>query len=213
MAPMFGLFTCGFMLPFVKSKHALIGACAWLLSLIWIVFRAQADIAMGILQFETKEMSIEGCTYDFDNSSSILGALDKITALLGEAKPLHHISYLYYMPLGTFITIAVAVIASFFLKSDDPEEVDLKLLAPFLRNWYRTKYQCTKKNVPVELGQYNEKTYKFDRVDTNWMKTWWKQHFLPSVYSLFYFLMYFISFIKYFSGKLIKNAHDIDEKI
>lgn len=146
------------MLPFVKSKHVLIGACTGLLTLVWVVIRAQADIATGVLTFETKETSVEGCAYNF--SVSDVTALGNISVHTNESKPLHHISYLYYTPLGTLITIGVAVLSTFVVKSDDAERVDPQLLASFVRKWY-----VAKDDVKVKIDDC-EQIYEFEKVET-----------------------------------------------
>lgn len=152
----------GLMLPFVKSKHALIGACTGMGTLIWIVIRAQTDIALGVLQFETKKTSTEGCSYFF-NSTMTDNSFTNESLPVDTAKPFHHISYMYYMPLGTMITIVVSVLASLVLHSDDPEEVEPQLLASFVRKWYAPKQEEIRLE---ENGNYFEKVYEFEKAET-----------------------------------------------
>lgn len=56
----------------------------------YIVFKSQVDIALGLINYETKSFTTEGCTYDFvSRNSTIVDSVD-------ESKPLYHMSYLYY---------------------------------------------------------------------------------------------------------------------
>lgn len=157
IGPMFGIFTAGLLLPFVKSKHVLIGAGAGMMTLMWIVLRAQTDIALGVLTFETKETSVEGCLYSFNITAE--SNFNK-TVISDTVKPLHHISYLYYTPLGALITVSVAVLSSYFIKSNDPERVDPQLLATFIRKWYVSKGELEKD------PNFGEKIYEFKNVET-----------------------------------------------
>lgn len=128
---MFGIFTAGLLVPSVKSKHILIGASAGLFTVVWIVLRAQTDIAMGVLTFETKDTSVEGCSYTFNVTDPVVDD-ENTTVFSGYSKPLHHISYLYYVAFGSLVTLGVAVLSTLIVKPDD-ETVDPQLLATFIK--------------------------------------------------------------------------------
>lgn len=57
----------------------------------YVIFRAQTDIALGLMKAPTKPTTTDGCTYDFV-------PLNKTTLVEVEdaGKSLHHMSFLYY---------------------------------------------------------------------------------------------------------------------
>lgn len=130
---LFGVFLIGMFLPWIGKKGTFYGAIIASLVLVYIVVRSQLDIAAGLINLDTKITSTEGCTYNFT-------AVQSLTASSVETeKSFHHISYLYYMPLGATITCISAFILSFFFGFEDPSNVNPKLLAPFIRKYFRPK--------------------------------------------------------------------------
>jgi insulin-like growth factor 2 mRNA-binding protein 1 len=49
----------------IVFQGALIGGVAGLCFMSWVCLGTQAAIAAGEIRFETKPVSVEGCTYDF----------------------------------------------------------------------------------------------------------------------------------------------------
>lgn len=141
---LFGIFSVGMFLPWIGKKATFYGALGASAVIMYIVIRSQLEIAAGLIRFETKVTSVEGCTYNFTTAPQLSAALlsDK------PSKSFHHISYLYYLPLGATVTCVSAFILSFFFGFEDPQNVDPRLLAPFMRKFFEPR---TNDNVVVEM--------------------------------------------------------------
>uniref|UniRef100_A0A1B0CY50 Sodium-coupled monocarboxylate transporter 1 n=1 Tax=Lutzomyia longipalpis TaxID=7200 RepID=A0A1B0CY50_LUTLO len=69
--PLLGIFTIGILLPRINGTSALSGGVFGVLLMSWISLNAQWAIASGSLKFDTKPMSIDGCNYLFNYTSTI----------------------------------------------------------------------------------------------------------------------------------------------
>lgn len=133
----FGVYTIGMFIPWIGKRAAFYGALTASAIMIYIVFRSQLDIARGLIRYDTKITSVEGCQYNF----TIAETTTKAPPIDDFERQFHHISYLYYMPLGALITCMSAFILSFLFGFDDPDNVDSRLLAPFIRKYFNSKIQ------------------------------------------------------------------------
>ncbi|CAD7087198.1 unnamed protein product [Hermetia illucens] len=142
--PLLGIFTMGVMVPWVEGKGAMIGGATGLAIAAWICAKAQAAIAIGELAFQPKPISTTGCSYTFmpTNPMSMLAINVTEPPILepefdsSEFK-FYHISYLWYTLFGCLITIAVSLIASYFIGPNKPSEMNQDLFAPFVRSIIR----------------------------------------------------------------------------
>lgn len=162
LGPLLAIYFVGLFLPWINATCTLVGAVSGLISAMWIVFRAQADIANNVLTFATKPTSTEGCTYSFSNKN-ITTTTNVDDFYESTSKPIHHMSYLYYTLFGAIITVFIACIASFILGKQTSEETDTLLLAPVIRKF--VKNSKTKTNMHVIMSE-NEKTcttYEFEQ--------------------------------------------------
>jgi solute carrier family 5 (sodium-coupled monocarboxylate transporter), member 8/12 len=137
--PMLGVYVVGFTMPWIGKRAALYGAIIGCSSMMFIVFKAQAEIALGHIKFDYKPLSTEGCLYNFtlsENSTSMSTTeatnLDRSTE-----KHIYNVSYLYYTLLGSTIVTVASIILSFIFGFQDASEVDPRLLAPFLRKYIK----------------------------------------------------------------------------
>lgn len=157
--PLMGIFVIGMFMPWLSGRHTIIGSLVALAVGAWVVLRAQADIALGVLTFPVKTTSIEGCTYSFNQT--VTAPLNQ-TLLIdhNESKPLHHMSYLYYTAFGFFITLVIANISCLVIGKQDIKDVDLLLITPLVRKYFKpyTK-QADQLNgdANVPLNSNNEK--------------------------------------------------------
>jgi Na+/proline symporter len=145
LGPMLGIFTMGMFMPWISATSALIGGACGMMSSAYIVLRAQADIASGVLRFPQMPVSVEGCTYHFANVTQVDFDYDGID------KSLHHISYLYYTMAGTLVSCAVGCVASFFVGHNKLKDMNPKLVAPFLRNFYFYNIENVEKDEEEEV--------------------------------------------------------------
>jgi solute carrier family 5 (sodium-coupled monocarboxylate transporter), member 8/12 len=111
-----------------SNISALIGGVLSLSIMSTITIMAQTSIASGELSFETKPVSVEGCTYSFLN-------VTKPHSSTVEHKGIHHMSYLYYTPVGMMLAIIFGNIACLFVGRLNPKDIDPALLAPFIRKY------------------------------------------------------------------------------
>ena len=107
---------------------------------LYVTIRAQAAIRTGELAFTTKPVSVEGCAYEFSRAERNVTVLPDDTT---KGFHLHHISYLYYSAIGASITLIISFIISLFMGLRDPSEIDSKLLAPSIRDYFKgsSKYK------------------------------------------------------------------------
>lgn len=132
---LFGIFTIGMFLPWIGKRATFYGALVGSSVMLYVVFRSQLDMARGLIHNETKVTSVEGCTYNFTISETPITPDDVFE------KQFHHISYLYYLPLGAIITCVSAFLLSFIFGFEDPNNVDSQLLAPFIRKYFNSNIQ------------------------------------------------------------------------
>ncbi|XP_029732697.1 sodium-coupled monocarboxylate transporter 1-like [Aedes albopictus] len=136
--PLLGIFTLGVLIPWATGTGAIIGGTVGLVVMSWICFRAQVAIATGELQFESKPVDTQGCSYHFIPSEPMSMLAINVTAPPQQSVPsepefaLYHISYLWYTLMGALITIVIAVIVSFLVGPNKPDEMDSKLFSPFV---------------------------------------------------------------------------------
>lgn len=133
--PLFGIFAIGIFLPWIGKKATLYGALISAAVIVYVVVRSQLDIASGLIKFETKVTSVEGCIHNFTGLQSQV----QPTNVPELERSFHHISYLYYLPFGAIMTCLLASILSLFFGFEDPQMVDPRLLAPFIRKYFERK--------------------------------------------------------------------------
>ncbi|XP_055375450.1 sodium-coupled monocarboxylate transporter 1-like [Condylostylus longicornis] len=137
--PLFGLFLAGVLMPWINSSSALTGCSFAFILISWICIRSQ--ILEGNSIYIQKPVSITECNYTF-----ILNVNQ--TALIHELKESGNqsISYLWYCPLGAFVTILVANLASIYFGHICRKNWDKRLIASFLWKLIpedRTMENCT----------------------------------------------------------------------
>lgn len=137
--PMLGVYVIGFTIPWIGKRAAFYGAITGCLTMMYIVFKAQTEIALGNMKFEYKPLSVDGCEYNFTVVDD-LSTLDEPTISDdSESKQIYHISYLYYTLMGSTIVVVTSLVLSCIFGFQDPTEVDPRLLAPFLRKFINSK--------------------------------------------------------------------------
>lgn len=129
---LFGVFALGMFAPWIGKRAAFCGVLIGSSVMIYIVIRSQLDINSGVLKYNTKVTSVEGCNYNF-TAPVTQKPVEELST-----KEFHHVSYLYYMPLGALITSMSAFILSFLFGFEDPNKVDQNLLAPFVRKYFHS---------------------------------------------------------------------------
>ncbi|KAL5274149.1 hypothetical protein ACFFRR_000734 [Megaselia abdita] len=133
--PMMMIFFLGICVPWVNSKSMLTGAITGFLLMTWICMKAQFAIYTKEMTFPTKNISVEGCTYDFEYKN--------VTPIYTEPteKGLHHMSFMYYTLAGFLVTGLATILGSFLFGLNDTSIVDKKLIATFVHKFMKpSKY-------------------------------------------------------------------------
>lgn len=145
---MLGVYIVGFTLPWIGKRAVLYGTILGCISTTLLVLKAQAEMARGSFNFGYKEMSVEGCSYNFTTAESNTTMLESSTVFLevDDEKHFYQISYVYYTFFGSLIVVISSCLLSFIFGFQDPNEVDPKLMAPFMRKYFKSKVAQ-----PVEL--------------------------------------------------------------
>lgn len=119
---------------------------------MYIAIRGQAAQASGELVYAIKSTSVEGCSYSFFTENSTM-PLD-----MGLSKPdsfqLHHISFYYYSFLGTLVTIIIGYVVTLLDNDTDPSLVDLNLVAPFLRKYFKSTENNDCDGIKMEVMEH-----------------------------------------------------------
>ncbi|XP_035919646.1 sodium-coupled monocarboxylate transporter 1 [Anopheles stephensi] len=137
--PLLGIFTLGVLIPWANGTGAIVGGSVGLAVMIWVCLKAQIALATGELAFELKPVDTRGCSYHFIATEPMsMLAINATTAPIEttSAEPefaLYHISYLWYTTMGALITIIIAVIVSFIVGANKPDEMNPNLFSPFIQ--------------------------------------------------------------------------------
>lgn len=152
-APLLGIYIIGFLLPWIGKRATLYGGIVAFFVVVYVTTRAQADRAAGLIKYSIKPTSVDGCSYNY--TMNTIASFNESISDLNAPKAFHHLSYLYYLPLGALVTIIAAFILSFCLGFEDYRNIDSRLFAPFLRKYLK----CHSK--VEQLADENEVTFRF----------------------------------------------------
>ncbi|XP_026467597.1 sodium-coupled monocarboxylate transporter 1-like [Ctenocephalides felis] len=161
--PLLGIFTAGMLIHWVNSKGAMTGLFCGLVFMTWLSLNAQAAIASGHIDYETKPLSAEGCDYLFNATSSTEEPIIQERYVF----PLFRISYLWYSPLGAIVTALVACTVSLVTKKNSITAPGL--LAPCVRKRHQIKINANEsKAKDLELTDkmsngHDNKSYDFTK--------------------------------------------------
>ncbi|XP_041834064.1 sodium-coupled monocarboxylate transporter 1 [Melanotaenia boesemani] len=120
--PLLGLFTLGILCPFANSKGALTGLVSGLAVSLWVGIGAQIYPPPHTMS-RPLPLSTDGCNFTTTSSnnwtSTVLPTQQSFTTAIPvhiDVKPVladwYSLSYLYFSPVGTIITIGVGLIVS-----------------------------------------------------------------------------------------------------
>ncbi|XP_049538628.1 sodium-coupled monocarboxylate transporter 1-like isoform X2 [Anopheles darlingi] len=137
LGPLLGLFLMGMLIPWVDSVSAFGGAVSGLVTMAYIVIRAQLAIAAKEMTFPTKPVSVAGCEYDFEFPPAYNATVGLPSpSVHANAKSLHHVSFLFYTFIGAAVTLTIGSLTASILRGQQSNKVDPLLLAPFVRRAY-----------------------------------------------------------------------------
>ncbi|XP_053681280.1 sodium-coupled monocarboxylate transporter 1-like [Anopheles nili] len=154
LGPLLGLFLIGMLLPWVDSSSALYGAISGLITMSYIVIRAQFAVAANEMPIPGKPVSVEGCEYEFEPPAGY--NITTVIPSLPIEKSLHHVSYLFYTFIGAATTVLVGSITATVLRRQQLSKLDPLLIAPFVRKMY----------FPEAIPRTIVTTHSFNKEDT-----------------------------------------------
>uniref|UniRef100_A0A8C5E033 Sodium-coupled monocarboxylate transporter 1-like n=1 Tax=Gouania willdenowi TaxID=441366 RepID=A0A8C5E033_GOUWI len=126
--PLLGLFTLGILCPWANSKGALSGLVSGLVVSLWVGIGAQIYPPPPEMT-RPLPLSTTGCSFNSSNSfnwtslvfptlpvSTITTSLikDGLSCSISVLSPWYSLSYLYFSPLGTLISICIGLLVSVF---------------------------------------------------------------------------------------------------
>jgi hypothetical protein len=114
-----------------------------------VTFKAQVQLATGDMSFEIKPLSVNGCSYQFDNITTT------VAPKVETSKSLHSMSYLYYTGFGAIVTLAVGMLSCLIFGTEDTSKIDPMLLAPFIRKYFTKK--STVNNIECIVHRFDDK--------------------------------------------------------
>ncbi|EDW34022.1 GL21802 [Drosophila persimilis] len=150
--PLMGLFVMGLLIPSINSKSALLGTVVSFFFMAWLCLSAQMAVTSGEMQWETKPVSTDGCTYEFERplvtpANVTIPKAEQAFHLknyfyrpLSFGEEIYHVSFMFYSLIGSAVAVVVAQLAGFFFGRNDPKDVDPDLLSPCIRRFYKTNY-------------------------------------------------------------------------
>lgn len=142
--PLAGVFVIGFLMPSIKGNSTFYAAILSVILTTSLVMKAQ----MEVYKLPTKEMRVDGCVYGNFTVSNIDEKFEP---------KFYQISYLYYTLFGALTSIVFAIIFSIFYGFQNPEEVDRKLVAPFMRRKVKeSNYEKVEKSSLENNNKMNE---------------------------------------------------------
>ncbi|XP_005186212.1 sodium-coupled monocarboxylate transporter 1 [Musca domestica] len=156
--PLLGIFTIGVFMPWINGNSALLGGIVGVVGMSWISLKAQWAVASGAMVYETKPLTVEHCTYQFDTSVLVSAANTTLSeAAKEEILPLYRISYMWYTCLGALLTMGIAVLWHFIFGGNDPKTIDHSLLSPCIRKYFQSEdNHLQTKNLQIDIPLKNK---------------------------------------------------------
>lgn len=148
--PMLGIYIIGLTLPWIGKKATFYGALTGCGTMIAFISKVQTEIAMGNMKYPTKPVSVEGCTYEF---TALNGTLLDVDQPGDTERSLFHISFMYYTLMGCFIVIVSSILFSLIVGFNDVKDVDINLLAPFMRKYFKSVEEVDKEKQYQMVGK------------------------------------------------------------
>lgn len=146
--PFFGIFCGGLLLPWMNAKGAFYGALLGLGASGFVILKAQNSVASGEIQFPTKSLSVDGCDYFYNATSTTFINITSSTE--SDVFPLFKMSYLWYTIFGGVITLILGIAISYFTGFNDPSNMNPLYLSPVIRKYLLRKPVA--ENKESELG-------------------------------------------------------------
>ncbi|KAH8310912.1 hypothetical protein KR044_003467 [Drosophila immigrans] len=140
--PLMALFVVGLLCPRINTKSALFGCFCSFVFMAWLCLNAQMAMNSGELHYETKPTSIEGCDYQFAQPlvTPANATLDTKPDDIGFFEQIYHVSFMCYTLFSTAVGMICAYLSGFVFGFRELEDIDVELLAPCVRRFYRINY-------------------------------------------------------------------------
>ncbi|XP_065361418.1 sodium-coupled monocarboxylate transporter 1 isoform X3 [Calliphora vicina] len=155
MGPILGFYTTGICMPWIKEKSCLLGGVVSFLTLGWICVNAQMGQMSGEIRHPKLPISVEGCTYPYDNATY----WERHNYTPSE-RNIYHLSFMWYTGMGGIIGCVVANLASLIFGCTKAEDINHDLISPVIRKYFP---QVAKETIVMtEVQESKEPLYKFN---------------------------------------------------
>jgi sodium-coupled monocarboxylate transporter 8/12 len=150
--PMLGIYIIGMCIPHIGKRATFYGALTGCAAMIAFIAKVQTEIASGNMKYPTKPVSTDSCAYNFTtpaaNSTSI-----NVDSPEDAERNFFHISFMYYTLLGALIVVSSSFVYSLIVGFNDIKDVDINLLAPFMRKYFKSDANGDKQYQQVGSGE------------------------------------------------------------
>lgn len=132
------------MLTSNSFQCAFAGACTGLTTMAYVVIRAKIAIASKEIVHPTKPVSTAGCTYHFDNVTTVYQ-----DPMIHEEfdKSIHHVSFLFYTLIGVCSTAIPGLLYACCFGKQEVSQLNPLVVAPFLRSHFFPKKTADQNNL------------------------------------------------------------------
>uniref|UniRef100_A0A1I8QA67 Sodium-coupled monocarboxylate transporter 1 n=1 Tax=Stomoxys calcitrans TaxID=35570 RepID=A0A1I8QA67_STOCA len=130
MGPLLGFYTMGVCMPWVKGNSTLVGGIVSFLIMGWICFNAQLGQVKGEIRHPKLPISVEGCSYEFDNSTFV--ERQKYTP---SERNIYHLSFMWYTGFGGILCCLVGNLACLLFGVTKAEDINPDLISPILHRF------------------------------------------------------------------------------
>ncbi|XP_067006335.2 sodium-coupled monocarboxylate transporter 1 [Anabrus simplex] len=158
--PLVGIFCMGFLLPWVNSKGMLAGGIAGIIVVAWASLGAYIAIVAGRVNFPTKPFTVEGCAYNVTSQNMTIASPPPDGS---DVFILYRISYMWYVPLGCFVSVVVGLIVSFLTGATKLDTVNHALISPLIRRFLPKQKIEISKHETVPLTDYKHMELAFQK--------------------------------------------------
>lgn len=148
--PLLGVYIIGLVIPKIGQRATLYAALTGCSSMILFIAKVEIERAHGNIYYPVKPTSVDGCQYEFELQTNITKIPDN------HERNIFHLSFMYYTMLGMSIVLLFAFIYSLIFGFRKAEEIDAKLLAPFMRKYYPNKKVTVSAKEEILLLQLKE---------------------------------------------------------
>lgn len=148
--PLLGVYVIGLVIPQIGKRATLYAALTGCFSMILFIAKVEIERAHGNIYYPVKPTSVDGCLYDYGPQTNATQIPDN------HERDIFHLSFIYYTMLGMSIVLIFAFIFSLIFGFRKAEEIEARLLAPFMRKYFPNKKEVPSAKEEITLLEMKE---------------------------------------------------------